>query len=86
MGTQRSDCLRLEGWDVFIYLGWDACERAFVGRAELYLDDSFKCRIGLSREFEAADDAADFLTCNTRRFIHDWQHREHPADSDFSEL
>ncbi|SFM64062.1 hypothetical protein [Variovorax sp. OV329] len=37
-------------------------------------------------DFETADDAAELLACNTRRFIQDWQHREHPTDSDFSEL
>jgi len=86
MGTQHSDSLRLDGWDVFIYLDWDVLERTFVGAAELYLDDSLKCRIGLSRDFESADEAAEFLRQNTRRFIEDWRHREHQADSEFSEL
>jgi len=86
MGTQLSDSLRLDGWDVLIYLDWDVLERTFVGAAELYLDDSFKCRIGLSGDFETADAAAAFLREHTRRFIDDWRHRDHPADSDFSEL
>ena len=86
MGTRHSDTLRLDGWEVLIYLDWDVFERGFVGAAELYLDDRFKCRIGLSRDFETADAAAEFLRHSTRSFIEDWRRREHPADSDFSEL
>lgn len=86
MAVQCSDRLRIEDWDVAISLSWDVLERSFVGRADLYLDNTLKCRIGLSREFETADDAAEFLKRSTRRFIDDWQRRVHTADSEFSEL
>lgn len=86
MENHRSDRHRFEDWDVFICLGWDVLERAFVGRAELYLNAAFRCRIGLSREFDTADEAADFLKRSSHAFIEDWKQRDHPTDSDFSEL
>jgi hypothetical protein len=86
MASQCSDRHRIEDWDVFIYLGWDVFERAFVGKAELYLNDTFRCRIGLNRDFETVDDAAGDLKRSSHSFIDDWKRREHSTDSDFSEL
>ncbi|MBS0455673.1 MAG: hypothetical protein JSS14_30615 [Proteobacteria bacterium] len=86
MENHRTDRHRFEDWDVFIYLGWDVLERTFVGRAELYLNDAFRARIGLNRDFATTDDAAAFLKRSSQSFIEDWKQREHSTDSEFSEL
>ena len=86
MENHRTDHHRIEDWDVFVCVGWDVLERAYVGRAELYLNGGFRCRIGLRRDFETIDDAANSLERSSRSFIEDWKQREHSADTDFTEL
>lgn len=81
-----ADRLEHEGWCVLVYVAWDDLDRRFIGRAELLLEASLRCRIALDRDFETDDEAACSLRGRAKQFIEDWRQREHDADSDFSEL
>lgn len=74
------------GWDVQIFLSWDYPERRYAGRAELFQAGTMKCRIALGGRFDLAAGALADLRARAQAFIDDWRHREHGADSEFSEL
>lgn len=75
-----------DGWAVLVYLTWDVLDRCLAGRAELFLNGRFRCRIALGKEFQDADDALNSLRTRAKSFVSDWSQREHHAYSDFSEL
>jgi hypothetical protein len=75
-----------DGWAVLLYMTWDVFDRCLAGRAELFLDGRFRCRIALGKGFQEADDAQSDLRTRAKSFIADWSQREHSAYSDFSEL
>ncbi|MDM0017644.1 hypothetical protein [Variovorax saccharolyticus] len=75
-----------QGWRVLVYVWWDRPEQRFSGRAELYRQGVFRCRIALGKEFDSAEDGVASLRSRARAFITDWERRLHDADSEFSEL
>lgn len=75
-----------QGWRVLVYVWWDLSDRRFAGRAELYRQGAFRCRIALGKNFENVEEAVDSLRSRARAFITDWERRVHNSDSEFSEL
>ena len=75
-----------EGWDVRLQLSWDSFAARYTGGAELYLRGSLRCRIALGDGFSTEDEGSASLRDRAMAFIADWQRRDHPGDSDFSEL
>lgn len=81
--AERFHC---QGWRVLVYVWWDRPEQRFAGRAELYRQGVFRCRIALGKDFGNGDDAVSSLRSRARTFIMNWQRRVHNSDSEFSEL
>lgn len=75
-----------DGWDIRIILGWDSFDRRYVGRAELFLQGAFRCRIALREAHSTDEEVIAYLRDRATGFIADWQRREHNADSEFAEL
>ncbi|MDM0073903.1 hypothetical protein QTH90_05890 [Variovorax sp. J2P1-59] len=75
-----------DGWNVHILLAWDSFERRYMGRAELFLEGAFRCRIALRDGFATEEEMIASLRDRAIGFITDWRRREHNADSEFAEL
>jgi hypothetical protein len=80
------DRFEYEDWHVRIYMTRDSAERYLAGRAELFCEGVFRCRIALAKGFFTEDEATASLRRRAKEFIADWRERAHGADSEFSEL
>lgn len=86
MDTSIVERFHCRGWRVLVYVWWDLSERRLSGRAELYRQGVFRCRIALGAKFEDVEEAVTSLRGRARAFITDWERRVHNSDSEFSEL
>lgn len=85
-GDTQSKSLVNNDWLIRTYMTWNTAEQCFAGRVEIFLAGIFRCRITLPKGFFDPDVATASLHHRAENFITDWSHREHSAETEFSEL
>lgn len=75
-----------EGWTVRILLTGIGLNGFVAGHADLYLDETHKCRIALASQQHDQAGAIVVLEEKATAFIADWSGRDHTGDTGFSEL